>query len=431
VALTPLTPAPPKALTCAACGASLQVRAPGRSVVVACPACGVVLDADHPDVTVIAAYEQRTKVVPLLPLGARGRIKGDPYEVIGFLVRETVIAGETFRWSEYLLYNPGLGYRWLTEYAGHWTLTKTASGAPTLSDKTVSYLNATYRHFQSATAKVAYVIGEFPWRVTVGEKTKVEDYVDPPRILSYEKTADETTWSIGEYIDGRRVWEAFARPGHPPATSGVGAAQPSPFAAHTRSVWLLLVSFLSAAVLLHLAFAVLSQQRVVYAGHHEYRRGAPAAVVTQPFELTGRRSNVVVQIATDLRNSWAHFNLALVNVETGAALDFGREIAYYTGHDADGSWSEGGPNDSVYLPSVASARYYLLVEPESDSRSMAYSVAVRRDVPRPLYLFLALGLLVVPPLVFWYRRHRFEYRRWSESDHPIASLKWDTDDDED
>ncbi len=409
----------------------MQVRAPGRSVVVACPSCGVILDAEHPDATVIAAYEQRTKVKPLLPLGTRGKIKGDPYELVGFLVRETVITGETFRWSEYLLHNPALGYRWLTEYAGHWTLTKTASGTPKVSDNTVTYLNATYRHFQSATAKVAYVIGEFPWRVSVGEKTKVEDYVDPPRILSYEKTESETTWSIGEYIDGRRVWEAFTLPGDPPATSGVGAAQPSPFAAHGRRVWLLLVAFVTAAVLLHLVFAVFSQRRVVYAGHHEYRRGAPAAVVTQPFELTGRRSNVVVEIVTDLRNSWGHFNFALVNVETGAALDFGREIAYYTGHDSDGSWSEGSNRDTVYLPSVVSGRYYLLVEPESDSRAMAYSVTVRRDVPRPSYLFVALGLLVIPPLIFAYRRFRFEHARWSESDHPMTTVTASDDDDED
>ena len=428
MALTPA--AAPKALTCAACGAPLQVRAPGRSVVVACAACGVVLDADHPDVTVIAAYEQRTTITPLLPLGTRGTLKGDPYEVIGFLVRETVIAGETFYWREYLLYNPALGYRWLTEYAGHWTLTKTASATPKRGDKTVSYLNATYRHFQSATATVAYVIGEFPWRVSVGEKTKVEDYVDPPRILSYEKAANETTWSIGEYIDGRRVWEAFALPGDPPARSGVGAAQPSPFAAHSRPVWLLLASFVTAAVVVHLAFSVFSQRRVVYARDHEYRRGAPAAVVTEPFELTGRRSNVVVQITTDLRNSWAHFNLALVNVDTGAALDFGREVAYYTGHDADGAWSEGGPGDSVYVPSVASGRYYLLVEPETEMTTMAYSVTVRRDVPRHSYFFVALGLLVIPPLVFAYRSFRFEHERWSESDHPMTAVRTDTDDED-
>jgi hypothetical protein len=191
------------------------------------------------------------------------------------------------------------------------------------------------------------------------------------------------------------------------------------------------VAFVTAAVLLHLAFAVFSQRRVVYAGHHEYRRGAPAAVVTQPFELTGRRSNVVVEIVTDLRNSWGHFNFALVNVETGAALDFGREIAYYTGHDSDGSWSEGSNRDTVYLPSVVSGRYYLLVEPESDSRAMAYSVTVRRDVPRPAYLFVALGLLVIPPLIFAYRRFRFEHARWSESDHPMTTVTASDDDDED
>jgi uncharacterized Zn finger protein len=33
------------ALACAGCGAPLQIRAPGRSVLVACAACGAVLDA--------------------------------------------------------------------------------------------------------------------------------------------------------------------------------------------------------------------------------------------------------------------------------------------------------------------------------------------------------------------------------------------------
>jgi hypothetical protein len=88
----------------------------------------------------------------------------------------------------------------------------------------------------------------------------------------------------------------------------------------------------------------------------------------------------------------------------------------------------------VYLPSVPSGRYYLLIEPESSASGMTYEVHVRRDVPRFIHLIWALPLVSIFPLVFWYRSRRFEAQRWMESDHPISSLirvgKSEDDDDE-
>ena len=36
---------------------------------------------------------------------------------------------------------------------------------------------------------------------------------------------------------------------------------------------------------------------------------------------------------------------------------------------------------------------------------------------RPLWLWLAIAALIVPPVIFVWRRVAFENRRWSESDH--------------
>jgi hypothetical protein len=270
---------------------------------------------------------------------------------------------------------------------------------------------------------VAYVVGEFPWRVKIGETAFVEDYIAPPRILSCEKTRDETTWSVGEYIEGEYLWKAFGLKDSPPAPQGVGVVQPSPFAPHSRNIGRLLGAFLAAVVVIQFLAIAFSQNKLVYEKGFVYQRsqGSPA-VVTEPFQLPGRRSNVQVRIDTNLANNWAYFNLALINEETGVGLNFGREVSFYSGYD-DGQWTEGAKWDQVYLPSVASGRYYLLIEPETDAMQITYTIRVRRDVPRVMYTGLALVILVLPALLFWYRKRRFEYTRWLESDHPMRSFR--------
>ena len=66
--------------------------------------------------------------------------------------------------------------------------------------------------FQSAVARTDFVLGEFPWRVRVGDTIEVDDYIAPPHVLSSEGTDEETTWSHGVYTDATRIWKAFSVP---------------------------------------------------------------------------------------------------------------------------------------------------------------------------------------------------------------------------
>jgi hypothetical protein len=415
-----------EALACRGCGSPLQVRTGGHAVTIACSHCGAVLDAKDPDHQVIATYEART-VTPRIPLGARGRLKGQPWEIVGYLARRTTIDHDTYTWFEHLLFNPTAGFRWLVEYNGHWVLAKGAAGVPSaVVEHEAEYLGEHYRHFQTAKAEVAHVVGEFPWRVRVGEPATVDDFVRPPAILSRERTSDETTWSIGEYLDGDAVWAAFALPGAPPPRVGVGAAQPSPYAPHSRRLGFLLLGFLAAAALVQLLFLTFAQQRLVLDTSWEYhpRVAATGSVQSEPFTVSGRSSNLVVEVSSSLAQSWAYFTLTLVNEDTGASRTFGRELAYYYGRDSDGSWTEGAPWDRVWLSSVPAGRYLLLVEPESPG-PVNYRVRATRDVPRTLWMWLAMGVLTVPPLIYWWRQWSFEYRRWQESDHPMGVASGD------
>jgi hypothetical protein len=425
-----LTPPAVAALTCVGCGASLQLRAPGRSVVVACGGCGAILDAQSSDHQVIARYEAKRTVTPRIPLGTRGKLKGETWEVIGYLARRTQVGGVSYTWFEHLLHNPTGGFRWLVEYAGHWTLAKKASAIPSMpGDLQVEYLGERYHHFQTATAEVTYVVGELPWRAQVGDKAGVQDFVNPPLILSHETSQDESSWSIGEYVEGDTVWKAFALPGAPPERTGVGAAQPSPYKPRSKTMLLLLAGFVGAALLVHLLFAIFAQQRLVLDAAWQYHPQVPAtgSVESESFTLSGRSSNLMVEISSTLSQNWAYFTLTLLDEDTGAARTFGREVQYYFGHDSDGSWTEGAPWDRAWLPSVPAGRYVLVVEPESP-RPINYRVRLTRDVPRPLWLWVALVLLVLPPLFFWWRQWRFEQRRWEESDHPMTKTSGGDDD---
>jgi hypothetical protein len=108
---------------CPQCGGTLEVRAPGRTETIVCLHCGAALDAKDPKHQIVDQHRsavEKTKI----PIGARGTLRGEEFEVIGWMRRAVNYEGVQYLWEEYLLYNPYKGYRWLTESYGHWTLLK-------------------------------------------------------------------------------------------------------------------------------------------------------------------------------------------------------------------------------------------------------------------------------------------------------------------
>jgi len=138
----------------------------------------------------------------------------------------------------------------------------------------------TFTHFQSATAKTTYIIGEFPWQVRRDDQVRAKDYISPPFMLSGETTGQETTWSVGEYTSGRDIWQAFKLPGSPPSPQGVFANQPSPFGDKRKSVWSNAALFLSLAlVILFRCFCHRQQQTDLFGELHLLAKAGTGSVV--------------------------------------------------------------------------------------------------------------------------------------------------------
>lgn len=426
-----------KSLTCPKCAAALTVRAGDLTVTVVCDHCHSVLDAKDPNLQILQTFKARLLVPCRIPLGTRGQWRGAMREVVGYQVRTIRVEGIAYSWAEYLLFNPYEGFRYLTEYNGHWndvivlkTLPQVYKRAGTWDKPRAVVLGEAFQHFQTATATTTYVLGEFPWQVRVGDEAEVRDYVHAPRILSQESTSGETTWSMGEYVPGGTIWRAFGLPGAPPEPTGVYANQPSPVGGALAPVWKACAAFLGLVLCVAVARFGLSPRRVLFEHSYQYvppstppsdSAAAAAALVTDTFTIPGRTSDVELSIETNLKNSWVYFGFALINDSTGTAYDFGRELSLYYGYDADGYWSEGSTSDRALIPSVPPGRYYLRVQPEGPAGgtfwAVTYKLRLRRDVPWGVAYVLAFVLLLAPPVVLLLRSMTFEHARWQESDY--------------
>ena len=119
----PSQPAKPqvKALNCPQCGAAITLRSFQQAVTVVCENCHSILDAKDPTLKILQQFQAITgELKPLIPLGTRGKLRGTDYEVIGFQRRSIESDGVRYDWHEYLLFNPYKGFRYLSEYQGHW-----------------------------------------------------------------------------------------------------------------------------------------------------------------------------------------------------------------------------------------------------------------------------------------------------------------------
>ncbi len=426
--------------SCPNCGGQIAVKS-GATIRVACPYCGSIIDAKDPNHRLIEEYDRKIKIQPKIPLGARGEIRGEKYECIGFLRRRIMVDGTAYEWSEYLLWHPQRGYRWLSEYNNHWIYLKPCTGLPRKFGTEVKFLDLTYKQFQSAAATVSYVLGEFNWEVRRGETSVATDYVCPPYIISEDKSDNEVNWTIGEYLDIKELWKAFGLAGDPPAPEGVAAAQPSPYEGMAKSMNLLFAVFMAAVILMQLVTCARAKNAMAFqetfqipaAGKDpkDATKEIDRTIITKPFTLEGGTSNIEVQVSSNVDNNWAYFEITLMSPENEEVVEFTREVEYYHGVDGGESWTEGSRSDSVILGTVPSGTWTMRIEPDSPMQNLSVTVRIDRDVPRYIWFFFAMLLLPVPYLFFLWRKRTFEYNRWLESDFPMRPMvSTSSDDDE-
>ncbi len=363
-----------KVFQCLFCGAPVELRALGEAICVVCQACGSIIDTTNENYRILSAAKEKLSIEPMIPIGQRGTLQGHLWEVIGFMRR--CDWKEEYFWDEYLLFNPIRGFRWLTEAEGHWNYVTMIKEKPQVhqranqnrrnqrkAPKVLMYLDTSYPIFHAGKAKVVYVMGEFYWRVQVGDVVEVQDYIAPPRMLSCEKNEEEIIWSVGEYVPAQEVQTAFQITKPMPTQKGVAPNQPSKIGALSSSLrryFFLFATILCALQALHL---FLAKKEQVYQGNFIYRANDPEKVKISPsFELKYGRANVDFQLYAPLTDSWLEIGVDLINEKTGVSYEFQQGIEYYSGTDSDGPWTSGERQTHVILSAIPAGTYHLVIE---------------------------------------------------------------------
>jgi hypothetical protein len=364
--------------------------------------------------------------------------------IIGAMARSVTIEGTKYFWSEYLLYNPQIGFRWLVDSDDHWNyVCAVPAGEISESEKYAHYRDKNYRIFQDAQAQVEVVLGEFYWKVEAGEQVRGVDYVAPPYMLSKEvstvyvneggknrRTTGEINWSLGTYVTVGQIEKAFNVTGLP-RPSNVAPNQPYKYWWIYRYWIAFLVVLLLAGFLTFIFTGAASSQ--VFSQSVTFpplpNEDGTQVFFSEPFELKARR-NIRIVGQSPVDNTWVYLEGDLINDETGTVQSFPIDISYYHGVEDGESWSEGGQSDSAYTSSLPAGKYVLRLEGQWERWQQPAVVAVRveQNVTRGFNLLVALIVLSIGPVIMLVYHIGFERRRWRES---MFGGGDDSDDDDD
>lgn len=431
-------------IACPKCAGKIDVRDPESSVRVVCPYCSALLDPTSQDVRVVRIAPKLGRDLPL-PIGAKGRLLDQDFEILAYLERSVTADGVRYPWDEWLLRRADGAYRWLVRSQGHWSFVEPLGLADvTRRGRTASWKGRTYRHFSGGDARVDHVLGEVYWEVDVGETVRVDDFVAPPHMLSFEGTDDEKLVSAAVYVEPERVSSAFGLPRPLPRPGGVGMAQPNPFegrpAAWWRAAGVMIALVLAAFVVLHVIHRGTELHRSTHALAATPASTPPASasweagssgprIVTDPFVLPASRNRIEIRVtAPGIEAGRFGVEGLLVNEISGETRDFWLRGTPLAG-DTSPSTVE---SETVSVGGLSGGAWRLRLDPRPSSTNMASAAMASADstsaggtwqvvVTGPhavnVFPFVLMLLLCVPPVVVGVLKIGFEGSRWSQSDH--------------
>lgn len=429
-----------KRLDCPSCGAPVPVLMPDSTERAACQSCNALLDYSGGNLEYLQQLQQQ-QVVPLIPLGTEGTLKGIPHIVAGFMERYTVADGITYAWREYLMHTPE-GFRWLLEDSGHWTyLVPISAGDVQMDGGGTDYQGKKYKLFASTQATVRFVIGEFYWKVQVGEQTMATDFIAPPHILSEERNSREVVWSHGEFLPGDELWQGMKLPGTPPTPNGVSPTEPNTISVKFSALFALATVALLAVIFLlmqdysdpqTLVTGPITMPAMPDATMSARGNGTPgtaangivgpggATSFTPPFALPSGVSAVEIEMQAQLGQGWVGMACALINETTGVITEFQIEEDRFhatstaaTLHSSRVSIGSLTPGQHVLR---LDPRWATKVAPASLPPTVTMTVRTKPKDSSNACCCCGFGVILFFPFFFnFIRRRGFETRRWSNS----------------
>ncbi|QEE49082.1 DUF4178 domain-containing protein [Flavobacterium alkalisoli] len=399
--------------TCPECNTKTQTEVPVNAVNFACPNCSRLFGFNKVgESRELKKYKHESDNI-VLKTGQKAKLFGKEYEVTGAIVKKVP---PKYFWREYILVSKDGEKRYLSETNGHWIFLEES---PDLYDvsyypRTLTHNNIQTKLYDYASCSIVQCEGFFDFEIPSRE-IKMVEYINPPYVVSIEITGKDEVTYFGKHISASDVKKAF-KIEHMPEKTGVGIVQPYLF--DVRNMAIILSCFALLILIGHLIIYSGREETTVLSKNMNFSEFNNKDYVSDSFVLNGASAPLTIALSSDVNNSWAALQVALINESTNEEIYASKDIEYYHGYEGGESWSEGSQNEKFYICGVPQGKYHLTLTPSKpfESKQNSYiNVNVKWNQPSLWNVFLPIGIMAGIVILFYFLNLFFEQQRWSES----------------
>lgn len=399
-------------ITCKKCGTATSIESNFEIKYFGCPNCRSLFEIKE-ELNFVKEFDYKS-INPLLEIGKKGIIDGVEYEIISMLIKKF---HAIHYWREYTLKSKDDNYLYLSESEGHWILLEEIPERYDVSRryKTLTYNEISYDLYENTHCRVDSAYGFFDDKVPDIE-IKIIEYIKPPYMVSIEKLGNVETTYFGRHFTKNEVKKAFNNP-KLPGRYGVGSVQPFLFNFHNG-----ILVFCSIAILILVTQLIVNKNRVeteVLSRNFSFTEYNNKDFVSESFTLHGASAPLTISINSEVDNSWANAQVALVNEITNEEEYANQDIEYYHGYTDGESWSEGGRNEEFNICGVGEGKYHLVITPQKqpdDTLNDRITVKAVWKSPSLWNFFISILIMGIALVIIFFANKNFESRRWENSD---------------
>jgi hypothetical protein len=407
-------------VSCPGCGATVPVQGGDSAGSVVCSHCRSQLDISSEEPSVLGSLTSKAR--PRIPfkIGQECNLRGQNYRIAGHIRFSEIDEGQYYHADELLLFSKKAGYRWLILEDGNFSLSQELTQRPT----TITPLYASQKQkfhfdgrewtvFDTGSSKITWVDGELPWVAELGDSAAYMDAINPPYTLTAEWTKEEMEWYQAEFISREEIAKAFKMSeSQLPYVPGVAPNQPFLTTPFRRQSSLVMAGF-AGLFLLFVLWSLVKMGRKC-ANLDFSTKLYSEEYLSEPFTIKSRNALCQAKFDANVSNNWVYLDVAVINANEEAVLDFSTQMSYYSGYDGGEHWSEGSKDDSVVFKLKDAGEYRLLIKGDSEGSSRPGVGAVIREniVLTRYFLFAFLACLIGAGIEFA-RKMNFEQKRWA------------------
>ena len=397
---------------CFRCDTTTELDVNFEVISFACPNCVAVYNNSNRAGLKWSRNLERYDFADKLEIGQQGVFNNQTYTVTGILIKEH----EGFDWAEYSLQGTEPdSYIYLSEADGHWIILEEIEFDQMVGNhpSTIKHEDTTFDLYEYNYPKLVAAKGCFDYEIL--QKSQLIEYINPPLVLSIEKTGKVETTFLGKHIAKSAIKKAFGL-SILPTKRGTGLVQPFLFNIGNLAITFCVVALMMLVTSWYLNKDQLENKvldtRLVINQLNNKEFTSPS------FELKGSAAPMSISLYSPVSNSWASVQLALINETTGDEVYANKDIEYYSGYTDGESWTEGSNSEKFNLCGVPAGKYHFVITPSKameDLYTEYIDVKATWRAPSNWNVWFISILMAVITIGLYYLEKNFEIKRWSDS----------------